>query len=130
MGYRKVPIIHTLEFEGQYKGLIVRMKSLKIGEMRKVLRLVNDDDEKDNSIETLDAMVALIAKGLVSWNLEEEDGAPIGPSLDAVDDLEFDLLQEILSKWLDQISGPDEELGKGSSDGSLFPGLPPTMEAL
>lgn len=129
MGYRKVPIIYTLKFDGEYEGLEVRLKSIKIGEMRRMLRLI--DSEDDNTTEVLDNMVALIGKGLVSWNLEDEkDGTPIEPSVEAVDELELDLLKRILDEWLDVVSGPSEELGKDSPSGEKFPGAPLTMEEL
>lgn len=128
MGYRKVPRIYTLEFKDEYEGLIVRLKSVKIGEMRRMLRLIDGDE--DNTTEVLDNMVELIGKGLVSWNLENENGEPVEPTLEEVDQLDFDLLKMILDQWLDQVSGPSEELGKDSSGGSQFPGQPLTMEAL
>lgn len=128
MGYRKVPVIYTLEIGGDYKGLIVRVKSIKIGEMRRMLRLI--DSEEENTTEVLDNMVTLISKGLVSWNLQEEDGEPTPATAEEVDNLDFKMLEAILNEWLDQVSGPDDELGKDSSSGSQFPGLPPTMEAL
>lgn len=128
MGYRKVPIIYTLEFEGEYEGLVVRMKSMKIGEMRKIVRLLESDD--DNTGPVLDQMVEQVAKGLVSWNLEDEDGVPVEPSAEALDDLDFELMQNILNEWMSKVSGPSEELGKDSSGGGKFPGQPLTMEVL
>lgn len=128
MGYRKVPVIYTLEFKGEHEGLVVRLKSIKIGAMRRMLKLIDSDE--DNTTLVLDNMVELIGKGLVSWNLEEEDGTPIEPTPEEVDELDFDLLKLILDEWLDVVSGPGEDLGKDSPSGEKFPGLPPTMEAL
>lgn len=128
MGYRKVPIIYTLELGGEHKGLVVRMKSMKVGAMRKIVRLLESDDE--STTEMIDAMVNEVHKGIVSWNYEEEDGTPIEPTLEAIDDLDFDLLKDILDEWLSNVTGPNEELGKDSANGSRFPGQPVTMEAL
>lgn len=127
-GYRKIPRIYTLKFDKEFEGLEVRLKSIKIGEMRRMLRLIDSDE--DNTTEVLDGMVALISKGLVSWNLLEEDGTPVEPTREEVDELDFDLLKTILDEWLDQVSGPGEDLGKDSPSGEKFPGQPPTMEAL
>lgn len=127
-GYRKIPRIYTLKFDKEFEGLEVRLKSIKIGEMRRMLRLIDSDE--DNTTEVLDGMVALISKGLVSWNLQEEDGTPVEPTREEVDELDFDLLKTILDEWLDQVSGPGEDLGKDSPSGEKFPGQPPTMEAL
>ena len=128
MGYRKVPVIYTLEFKGEHEGLVVRLKSIKIGAMRRMLKLIDSDE--DNTTLVLDNMVELIGKGLVSWNLEEEDGTPIEPTPEEVDELDFDLLKLILDEWLDVVSGPGEDLGKDSPSGEKFPGQPLTMEAL
>jgi hypothetical protein len=128
MGYRKVPIIYTLELDGDYKGLVVRLKSMKIGEMRKIVRLLDSDE--DNTITVLDEMVKAIAKGIVSWNLEDEQGVPVEPTVEALDDLEFELIQKILDEWLSRVTGPSPELGKDSSSGEKFPGQPLLMEAL
>lgn len=127
-GYRKIPRIYTLKFDKEFEGLEVRLKSIKIGEMRRMLRLIDSDE--DNTTEVLDGMVALISKGLVSWNLLEEDGSPTPATAEEVDELDFDLLKTILDEWLDQVSGPGEDLGKDSLSGEKFPGQPPTMEAL
>lgn len=128
MGYKKVPVIHTLEFDGEREGLVVRMKSLKIGDMRKIVKAMEDDDTDTAAL--LDVMVQHVAKGLVSWNMEDEDGSPIPATMDEVDQLDFDDLRDIMDKWLEKVSGPGPELGKDSNSGASFPGQPLTMEAL
>lgn len=129
MGYRKTPIIYTLEFDGEHEGLVVRMKSMKIGVMRKIIRLIDSDD--DNTGAVLDHMVEQVAKGLVSWNMEDyETGEPIPATLESVDELDYQVLKMILDKWLDLVTGPSEELGKDSPAGGSFPGQPLTMEAV
>ena len=126
MGYRKKSTVHTLEFK-QYEGLVIRMKGLKIGKMRRVLRALDEDKE---TLALVDEMVTFVTEGLVSWNLEDEDGNPLPVDREQVEDLEFDMLSTILGDWLGKMTGPDEELGKDSSSGEKFPGQPLTMEAL
>lgn len=127
MGYRKIPTIYTLKFD-QYEGLEVRMKSMKIGKMRAVLNVIEDDDLGTPVL--IDEMVKVISEGLVSWNLEDEDGKPLEPVRSEVEELEFGMLNAILDKWLGELSGPDQELGKGSPSGVTFPVEPITMETL
>ena len=127
MGYRKVPTIFTVKPK-EFDGLKVRLQSVKVGQMRKLMRLSATED--DNDIEMIDEMVSMITKYLVSWNLEDEDGNRIEPSAEAVDDLEFKMLSAIIDGWLDLMTGPGEDLGKGSPSGEQFPGQPATMEAL
>lgn len=126
MGYRKVPTIYTLKLE-KYPGLEVRMKGLKVGEMRKLVRVLDNDDE---TTAALDAMFALVGKGLVSWNLEDEQGKPVPATMEEIEELEYPVINAILNVWLETVTGVDDELGKDSSSGEKFPGLPVTMEAL
>lgn len=127
MGYRKVPTIHTLEFDGDLDGLVVRAKSISFGKVRRLVELM-DDDDKD--AEAMAEIVARLVDAVVSWNLEGEDGTPVPLSVESVEDLEFSDVIVIVNKWLDSITGPSGELGKDSSSGAQFPGRPLTMEAL
>lgn len=127
MGYRKVPTIYTLiNFDG-HEGLVVRMKGISFGRVRRLLTALGDDAKDQDS---MDAVFKQVSDSLVSWNLEDEDGTPVPPTAEAIDDLEFDMVIAIVNKWLDQITGPGPELGKDSNSGESFPGRPLTMEAL
>lgn len=127
MGYRKIPTIHTIEMP-KYEGLVVRMKSIKIGKMRRVMAMLDDDDRK--LTEVTDEMVEAVAANLVSWTLEDEEGNPLPATREEVEELELDMLTDILGEWLDRMTGPSDDLGKDSSAGEKFPGQPLTMEAL
>lgn len=127
MGYRKIPTIHTLTFK-KYDGLVVRMRGLKIGKMRKILQVLSADEQ--DTLALVDAMVKFVSDGLISWTLETEDGKEVPTTAEEVEDLEFDMLSDILNAWLSEVSGPDDDLGKDSSDGGKFPGRPLTMEIL
>lgn len=125
MGYRKVPTILTLTEFKDHDGLVVRMKPISYGKVRRLVAL-NDD----NSTESTEEMASTFQEHLVSWNLEDEAGAPVGVSEAEVDEQDFDFVMEIISGWLDQVTGPSEDLGKGSASGATFPGAPVTMELL
>lgn len=123
MGHRKIPTIYTLtEIE---EGLIVRMKAIRIGRLRKLMSIVDDETG-----EALDEMFALLQEGLVSWNLEDENGVPVPTTMEGIEEQEMPLVLGILEAWLKNMTGPSEELGKGSFGGARFPGQPLTMEAL
>lgn len=126
MGYKKVPVIHTLnEIEGE-DGLVVRVKSVSFGKVRKLMRLTGADDEDESSVEEIAKM---FLDALVSWNLEDDEG-PVPTTAEAVEEQDFDFIMKIVNAWLGRMTGPDEELGKGSSGGEKFPGRPLTMELL
>jgi hypothetical protein len=127
MGYRKIPTIHTLaEFEG-HEGLIVRMKGMSFGKIRRLMAALDEDTKDQDSME---AIAKHVVGSLVSWNLEDEDGTPVPETMDGLDSLDFDLVLEIVNAWLGKMTGPSEDLGKGSAAGKQFPGQPLTMEAL
>lgn len=125
MGYRRVPNILTLtEFEG-YEGLVVRMKAITYGKVRRMAALSEDD-----SSEATEEMAATFQEHLVSWNVEDERGLPIEPTEENINAQDFEFIMDIIGGWLDQVTGPTPELGKGSTSGETFPGRPLTMEAL
>lgn len=128
MARRKTPTIYDIPFtEGPNEGLNIRVKSIKFGKVRRLIALM-DDDDKD--VEVMTEISVMLAEAIVSWDLQEEDGSPVEPSLEAIDDLEFPEVMDIVNRWLDHITGPSGDLGKDSNSGGKFPGRALTMEAL
>lgn len=123
----RVPRIYDLEFDGELEGLHVRAKSIKFGKVRQLVALM-DSDDKD--VEVMERISQELAENIVSWDFLDESQQPIPVTREAIDDLEFFEVIAIVNKWLDQMTGPEKELGKGSSSGESFPGQPLTMEAL
>lgn len=128
MGYKKIPTIYELAFEDEdYEGLVVRMKSLKLGRVRKLAALTDDESVGG---EDFSEMVDLFLEGFVSWNLEDEDDQPIEATREAVDDMEPQFFMDILMTWLDGMINVSPDLGKDSGSGATSPVPLPTMEAL
>lgn len=126
MGYRKAPTILTLKFDKpEYEGLSVRMKSLSFGKVRKLISATESASD-----ENFDELLEAVDRGIVSWNLEEEDGTEIPANAEALNDQDFQFVMDVIMAWLDCMTGVTEDLGKGSSNGPVFPGQPVTMEAL
>jgi hypothetical protein len=128
MGHRRIPTIYTFDEIPDEEGLIVRFKAIKIGKLRKLARLIEMDD--DHMLEQMDELFTLMGEGLVSWNLEDEDGNAVEASLEGIEDQDFPFILKLLKLWLGEMTGPDEELGKDSVAGATFPGSPLRMEAL
>lgn len=130
MGYRRVPTIYTLDSIPGEDGLIVRMSSIRLGKLRRLMALTSDDTADD---EATGQILDLFAESLVSWNLEDfETGLPVPTTKEGVEDQEIELVMRIVGAWMDRMTGTDGpgDLGKGSTDGEKFPGRPLTMEAL
>lgn len=127
MSRRRIPRIYELTFDGDLEGLHVKVKSIKFGKVRQLMALL-DEDDKD--LEAMEEVSRLLADSIVAWDFLDENDRPIEPSLEAINELEFAEVMAIVNKWLDEITGPSDELGKGSNSGESFPGRPVTMEAL
>lgn len=128
MGHRNRITIYTLDKIKDEDGLVVRMKSIRLGKLRKIIATVDDLDSADDS--TLDEVINLLAGGLVSWNLVDEDDQPIPADKDGLDELELPTALAIVSSWIEAVTGVEEELGKDSPSGGNFPGQPLTMATL
>lgn len=125
MGYRKIPTIHTLdEIEGE-TGLVVKIKSIKFGKVRRLMALADEDTD-----ESLTEMFDQLLENLVSWNLEDEHGTPVPMTKEGLEDQETDFIMTILDSWIEKMTKPSADLGKDSSSGPQFPGRPVTMEVL
>lgn len=127
MGYRRVPVIYTLDKIPGEDGLVVRMKTISFGKVRRIIALM-DDETGDDSV--MDEISDQVSKALVSWNLEDEEGDEVPATGEGMEGQDFDLVLKIVNSWLDAITGVSKDLGKDSSSGEKFPGQPLTMEAL
>jgi hypothetical protein len=123
MARRRIPRIYDVELE----TMKARIMSIRFGKVRDLVRLM---EQEDKDIEVMDAISEYLTDALVSWDLVDEDGEPIEVSREAVEDLEYGEVIELVNKWLDIITGPGDGLGKGSNSGETIPVELPTMEAL
>ena len=130
MGYRRTPTIHTIDdIEGE-EGLIVRLASVRLGKLRRLMRLTADESADDAG---MDELLTLFQESLISWNLEDfEDGSPVPTTMAGVEAQEIDFIMKVIGAWMDRLTGTDgpDDLGKDSIAGGQFPGQPLTMEAL
>jgi hypothetical protein len=126
MGYRRIPTIYTLADVAGNEGFIVRMKGLKFGQTRDLMKLMDDED----FTKAIDPILDVVVKNIVSWNLEEEDGTPVESDKEGIESLEINVVLELVNDWIGAIVGVPEDLGKDSQSGGQFPGAPVTMEAL
>lgn len=54
---------------------------------------------------------------LDEWNLEEEDGAPVPPTVAGLKSLELKLVVSVLAAWLANSAGVMPDLSEGSNSG-------------
>lgn len=127
MGHRKKIKVITVDMNGKYEGLVVRMKSPSLGKLSRLMRAI-DQDKMDTDM--IDSVIDLIGSHLLTWTLEDEDGTELPATKEEVADLDLPMLMDISFEWIAQVANVDADLGKGSPSGDQFPGQPVLMEAL
>lgn len=127
MGYRKQEKHYKLVFEDdEYEGLEVTAKSLSVGDFMRMTNLAGKNNNPDP--QDIEAMFSTLAKSLVSWNLEDEQGNPVPADINGVKSQDFDFIMTVIGAWMEGIASVDPKAKKRSAPGSELASLP--MEAL
>jgi hypothetical protein len=111
----------------QYHGAEARLSGMTYGEWEQVTGLDGGEGETNGA-----ASVRRFVEHLISWNLEDEAGQPVPTTLDAVKQLDHDLVAALNNAWIATLIGvhKDDPLPDSSLSGepSLVESVP--MEAL
>ncbi|MFI2349697.1 hypothetical protein ACH492_22120 [Streptomyces sp. NPDC019443] len=125
-GYRHKRKRINIKFEEphEYAGLEVCLRGTNLGEFL-ALRGIGDVDLSD-----IGDQLKRFGESLISWNLLEEDGTPVPPTLEAVYTQDQDLMFALASQWMDVMAGVKAPLDESSPAGepSLEASIP--MESL
>lgn len=119
-GYKRESKVYKLVFaDPDYDGLIVRVRSIKIGALRELLGLaatLADGQVSLADASKVDRLFEVFADALISWNLEDDHDQPVPATLEGVSTQDADFISDIVKEWMKvfQVTGP---LGNGSSDG-------------
>lgn len=127
MGHRKVPTIYTITDVKGLEGAVIRLKSIKVGKLRRLLAALESDADFSTVMTPIFTMVA---EALVSWDLEDENGTPLPATLEGIEELELADIMGIISAWTERMTGVDPDLGKDSPSGEPSLELSGLMEAL
>lgn len=126
MGCRRNPKLYKLTFaDGDYEGLEVTMRSVSIGEMRS-LQGGGEESGRDH----FDRMADLVASHMVAWNREDEDGQPLPPTMESLEDEEPSLVNLLIERWTEAVAGVSAPLEQPSNSGDSAPEVSIPMEAL
>lgn len=120
MGSRRTPTLYKLIFDEttDYPDFEITLRSLSIKEQR---QLRATDNEGETEADVVVRMCSLISKQAVSWNREDEDGAPLPLTLESLEDEEPKLIIAITDKWSGAIAGVPAPLESGSPSGEISP---------
>jgi hypothetical protein len=145
VAYTRKPKVFRVSFEEPHPlaGLTVQTKGLSIkefaafglrmGDVAQIEQAGTDAEklgELRDLVDAIDEVRSLFADALIEWDMLNEDGSPVPPTLDGVKSLDDDEFFGIVNEWLEAIGGPSPDLGKGSGLGGTIPDLSDLMEPL
>lgn len=101
-GYRLQRKTYSLKFE-EYPGLEVTARSVSVGELLQVLQLADQvTGSPDGGAVT--RLFGWFSNRVVDWNLEDEDGEPVPPTVDGLLGVEFDMALRLVMAWVQAVS--------------------------
>lgn len=133
MGYKRQAKVFKLKFEDpEMEGLVVRVRSVKLGKLMNLVRAMDLDTARLSSgdLDVIDDVFRTFTEALVDWNLEDEKGEPVPTTMEGVYSQELDFVMEVIAAWVEVLTGVSSPLAKGSTDGRTFQEASLPMEAL
>ncbi len=128
MGYRRIRTLHlTFEQPHDLAGLEVVMRRPRMRDLLDADSFLATGAQRDES--TVRAIETL-AEAIESWNLEDDDGEPVEPSLDVLKDLDPDFTLGLVQAWTGQFRAVTPPLERPSPAGEPFPEASLPMEVL
>lgn len=127
MGFKRGQKVYKLRFEDpEFEGLVVRTRSVSLGEFLTMEELISGDLVKDNVDKLFKAFVDVV----VSWNLEDDDDQPVPITVGGLYAQDLEFVKAIIDAWKDAMVGVADPLSQTSTGGepSLVESIP--MEPL
>ncbi len=151
-GYRREnKIIHLAWEEGELKGLEVKVKSVSVGTMRRMLSLASHAQKQEMTAEDLKALDELFSsfiERVIWWNLEHEEvqtvdvasghisettWMPTPITVAGLDQHDSDFVMMLIMQWLNGVTGKVDDaspLDESLSDGKPLVAQSLTMDPL
>jgi len=127
MGYRRKPKQYRLTFEDpEYDGFEAYAVGLPLGRMLDLLDTADLKGKESSELTEheraeLTSLLETFSKCLVSWNLEDEDGTPVGTDMDGLRELDLAFVLELVFAWMDAVVNVSGPLRRRSSGGDQSP---------
>lgn len=119
MGYQR-PLLKLTFEDPEMAGLEVLCRRPSIGQIQAY-------EETDR---VLDRQLEIMAPCLIKWNLEDEEGSPVPPTLEGLKSQDQPFLAALIEAWVDKAIRIPAPLGQGSNGGSSPPAVSIPMEPL
>lgn len=124
MGYTRTKTFDMRFKEGEMAGLEVRCRRVSVGTLFDVGAIV---DRRKESKEAFAAAVEELAKVIVSWNYEDDDGNPVPISVETLLEEDADFVLGLFRAWTDALGGVPAPLEQASPDGEIEAQIPMTV---
>jgi hypothetical protein len=130
-GYRPERRVYRLRFEDPgMSGLVVRARSAPVGQFMGLVQLADQAKASVEDVKRIDELFRGFADCLLEWNLEDDDGQPVPPTIEGLYGQDMDFALTIIFAWIEGIVGVTGPLGNSSSDGGRSEELSIPMEPL
>lgn len=119
MGFKRNRQFRLKFADEEYAGFECLVRSMSMSDFldfTEVSQGVTEDKSKSSKANRL--MVELLAKYIVSWNLEDEKGKPVPPTLASILAEDMDFILAIFTAWIEATAGVNPNLQKTSSAGN------------
>ncbi len=126
MGYRvKFRRFHLVFTDLEMAGCEIMMRSLPVGRFLELARLADSVSADD-----AEAVLGIVAGGLISWNLEDDEDKPIPADIDGVKALDSSFFKILVTEWMRGMAAVDPTLLNGSSSSGIPPEVSLELESL
>ncbi len=130
MGYVRNPLRRLAFADPQFAGWDIDTRVPDVRTWMRVADLTNDrrlSFDNPACADDVDELVGIVAGHLADWNLEDEQGAPVPLSAEAIHPgLDKDAVKALIEAWIDTLVGVPAPLPQPSADGSPADEIPMT----
>lgn len=129
MGYKPHRTLYHLIFEDpDFEGLEVVTKRISVDGLLGFIEMFEEFQETDRAKLTEAAVVAKLTgifarfvKVLVRWNVEDDDGQPVPPTVEGLQSLDIDFVMAVIESWITGMVQAPPPLPGTSPSGATSP---------
>lgn len=126
MGYQRK--LYKLTFaDPEFEGLEIITRPMSM-EVAISLQGSLPKDVSNPTPEEIRASFEPFVKSVIGWNLEDYEGNPLPKTVEALMTLDVPFVNTVVTTWMTEVMGIDENLGQTSNPSEIMESLP--MEAL
>jgi hypothetical protein len=122
MGYKPKRTLYKLDFsETEYAGLEVTTRSVSVKGLLAIAAAADEVDEVSPAEDKVMDLLGRFARVIVSWNVEDDDGQPLQPTVEVLLDQDFAFVMAIINAWIVAVSQAPPPLPGTSNSGATSP---------